>query len=107
MHEGLISLHRFIEGDQRRVEVAVPQLLLGELRAQLLEELVPVSALLPGPAPPVAEEVRDLPHDVTHRLLLAEDRYLFVRDPARRAEVDAGVVRKPAAEVGERNPLRR
>src|SRR5438128_9516676 len=69
---GMIPVHLTLERQQGLIAVAVAQLLLGELRPQVLHQPLPVLPRGPAPRPGIAERTAELPPDTPRRPLPAE-----------------------------------
>src|SRR5262249_1648399 len=103
--ERLVSSHLLVERNEGGAQVPVPHLLLGELRLQVLDQLVLVVLLLAGAGPEIAEEAGHPPPYLPGRALLDEGRRLLVLHPARGAERGADLLRQLGAELFQRDRL--
>src|SRR5207244_1264585 len=102
--------------DQSSIAIPVAQLFLQELGAQVLDQLVAVLAttrFAPGAGPPasrvpparaaaqpgVTERPGELPHHLTQRPLLAEERHFIIGDTGASGHADAGLGPQVLADV--------
>ena len=104
---GSILLHPGIERQQRRVPIAVAQLLLQELAPQVLLQLVPVLPRLAAPQPAITEQAVDLAHHLPQRHRLTEDGCFLIRHASPGGDLNAGLRLEAVAEIGERYALER
>src|SRR5207245_6396993 len=100
-----VALDLPLEGEEGSAAVPVAQLLLEQLGAQILHQLVAVDPGLAAAEPGVAKRTAQLTHDVTQRRLPAEDGHLLVCHAGPARDRNAGVGPQSLAEIGEGSRL--